>query len=164
MKVFFDTEFPCIYSTTLDLISAGFIADDGRELYLEIADFDHEACSTFVLDTVLPLLDAPKENVIPIKQFGLRLVEWLNAFDAPVELVCDFDDDRRLVEHFSATALAQLTYPPKWLVWAPNPSFEYKCANISDEFWSAPQNIAMQHHALFDARCLRHVFLTAHHL
>lgn len=158
MRVFFDTEFPSVHSDALDMISAGFVAENGDELYLEISDFDRDACSTFVLDTVLPLLDAPPENVVPLWAFGDRLAQWLRAFNAPIELVCDFAGDKMLIQHFADEAICGLPHPVKVHVWQPNPAFEYRLSNIADQFWSMPQNMAMQHHALFDARCLKHTF------
>ena len=39
MKIFFDTEFTGLHQGTT-LISIGMIAEDGRELYCELNDYD----------------------------------------------------------------------------------------------------------------------------
>jgi hypothetical protein len=55
MKYWFDTEFierPC----TIDLISIGIVAEDGREFYAENADVDWSKASQWVLDNVRPHL------------------------------------------------------------------------------------------------------------
>lgn len=55
MKIFFDTEFTDFQNGKL--ISAGFVTEAGREFYVELTDTLRERdCTTFVLDTVLPLL------------------------------------------------------------------------------------------------------------
>jgi hypothetical protein len=54
MLIFLDTEF-----TSFDhpeLISMGLVGEDGREFYAERTDYQRDACSDFVLETVLPLL------------------------------------------------------------------------------------------------------------
>ena len=57
MKIYYDTEFTNLDSNIdWDLISAGFVTETGDEWYVEIKDFNHEECSNFVINTVLPLL------------------------------------------------------------------------------------------------------------
>ncbi len=55
MKYWFDTEFierPC----TIDLISIGMVAEDGREFYAEATDFDESQASEWVKENVISKL------------------------------------------------------------------------------------------------------------
>jgi hypothetical protein len=55
VKYFLDTEF---YEDgkTIDLISIGIVAEDGRELYIELADADLDRVSDWVKENVIPHL------------------------------------------------------------------------------------------------------------
>ncbi len=55
MRYFIDTEF-ADDGKTIDLISIGIVAEDGRELYLESADFDKGKANQWVRENVLPQL------------------------------------------------------------------------------------------------------------
>lgn len=59
MKYFFDTEFAetgGLPSPTIDLISIGIVAEDGREYYAESSEFQVGNCNQWVAENVLPLL------------------------------------------------------------------------------------------------------------
>lgn len=52
MKYFLDTEFierPC----TIDLLSVGIVAEDGRQFYAEASDADHSQASDWVKENVI---------------------------------------------------------------------------------------------------------------
>lgn len=55
MKYWYDTEF-IEDGTTIDLLSIGIVAEDGRELYLENGDADRSKASDWVKEHVLPSL------------------------------------------------------------------------------------------------------------
>lgn len=55
MKYFLDTEF-IEDGKTIDLISIGIVAEDGRELYIENADADTSKANEWVKENVLPHL------------------------------------------------------------------------------------------------------------
>jgi hypothetical protein len=55
MRYWFDTEF-IEDGRTIDLLSIGIVAEDGRELYLENAEADLSKASEWVRDNVLPHL------------------------------------------------------------------------------------------------------------
>lgn len=55
MKYWLDTEF-IEDGKTIDLISIGIVAEDGRELYCEVSGVDWGKASQWVLDNVKPLL------------------------------------------------------------------------------------------------------------
>jgi hypothetical protein len=55
MRYFFDTEFH-EDGKTIDLISLGMVAEDGREFYAEVAGFDYSKVDEWVRENVLPQL------------------------------------------------------------------------------------------------------------
>jgi len=65
MKYWIDTEFieqPC----TIDLISIGLVAEDGREFYAESSEVDWSKASPWTLQNVRPQLDGkgmPREHI-----------------------------------------------------------------------------------------------------
>jgi hypothetical protein len=59
MRYWFDTEF-MDDSRTIDLISIGMVAEDGRELYLENSEADFGKMNEFVEQHVLPFLEGPE--------------------------------------------------------------------------------------------------------
>lgn len=61
MKYWIDTEF-IEYPCTIDLISIGIVAEDGRELYIEISDFDECHASEWVRDNVITKLWSRQAN------------------------------------------------------------------------------------------------------
>jgi 3' exoribonuclease, RNase T-like len=52
MKYYIDSEF-ADDGSTIDLVSIGIVAEDGRELYLQSTEFDHRKASTWVKENVL---------------------------------------------------------------------------------------------------------------
>ena len=56
MKIFFDTEFTGLHQDTT-LISIGMIAEDGRELYCELNDYDKTQIDDWLKDNVICLID-----------------------------------------------------------------------------------------------------------
>ncbi len=55
MKYWYDTEF-IEDGITIDLISIGIVCEDGRELYMQSAEFDAEKANEWVKENVLPHL------------------------------------------------------------------------------------------------------------
>ena len=93
MNVFFDTEFTDLLSPTL--ISIGFISGNQRTLYLELQGWTSDECSYFVLEAVLPLLDAPRR--LSIAEAATAVATWLNCLDNSVTLICDSQIDHELL-------------------------------------------------------------------
>lgn len=89
MLIFFDTEF-----TGLDidpkLISIALISEDGtHEFYSELSDTFHpKDCAPFVHEAVLPHLQGG-DALMTFNELTLRLGNWINGFDQPVQLVTD---------------------------------------------------------------------------
>jgi hypothetical protein len=61
MKYFLDTEF-IEDGKTIDLISIGIVAEDGREFYAEVNDADLSKASDWVKENVLPHLWSRRED------------------------------------------------------------------------------------------------------
>ncbi len=76
MRYFLDTEFiekPC----TIDLISIGIVAEDGREYYGISLEFDESQASEWVQDNVIPFL--PHKDV-PFWKSRIQLREGIIEF------------------------------------------------------------------------------------
>ncbi len=95
MVVFFDTEFTTLSEKGyLALISIGFVSVDGREFYAELIDtWQKGMCSTFVIDTVLPLLDGGECRMTEA-QLAIRLKEWIENLGYRAE---DTGPHRRII-------------------------------------------------------------------
>jgi len=73
MRFWFDTEF-IEDGRTIDLISIGVVAEDGRKFYAECAECDLTRASPWVLANVIPFLDGDKT---PRAEIARRLVEFM---------------------------------------------------------------------------------------
>ena len=76
MKYFMDTKFS-EDGKTIDLISIGIVAEDGRELYLISNEFDEENCNDWVKENVLPRLHAPRRRVSR-QHILVKILDFLN--------------------------------------------------------------------------------------
>lgn len=149
MRVFLDTEFTDFRNPRL--ISAGLVAENGREFYCELTDgWGSSHCTKFVLDTVLPLLG----GVAAMKRddAGARLVDWLASLSGGITVVSDTETDWRL--------LMSLIWPHtnddvaisgEQLSW-PGVSMARRHEDLLEELL---ENEPARHHALVDARALR---------
>lgn len=152
MRIFFDTEFSTLEAEiTPFLISAGFVSEDGRqEFYAEIVDFPRDQCSQFVLEKVLPVLDAPESHRSTMVVFARRLADWLESFGEPVELHSDSPRDWPII----AAVLGNLVHAlPLSTVVTRDRTFD--ALETEYRFWQQQENRGKQHHALHDARCMR---------
>lgn len=90
MKVFFDTEFTGLHQRTT-LISIGCVAEDGREFYGELDDYDMSQVDRWLMDNVIkhlwiqqPEVAAPAGVTYVIDNAGrvaFYLANWLSQFD-----------------------------------------------------------------------------------
>lgn len=74
MKYFLDTEF-LDDGKTIDLISIGIVAEDGRELYLESCEFNWLLATQWLLDNVKPNLTAIEPGKLNYIRF--RILDFL---------------------------------------------------------------------------------------
>ena len=162
MRVFFDCEFTGMVGIRHDpkLISIGLVAEDGREIYAELSDtWTEEICSNFVLDTVLPELTGGDALMTEAECAG-RLKDWIEAFGMPVELCSDSPTfDWPFVEDL----FGRYGWPSnlsKKCIWIEID--DYHCYEATEQFWQDNLHLgAVRHHALWDARALRHVYFLA---
>lgn len=156
MRIYFDTEFTTMEaSAERELISAGFVAEDGREWYAELVDFRTSECSAFVREQVLPLLGAPNTLCLTSDEIGPRLAEWLATFGEPIDLVTDYAGDWYLLNDYARFNFKTLPIQVRGQVWqrSSQPRIEAALAQTAAEFWHA--HPAKRHHALYDARLLK---------
>jgi hypothetical protein len=79
MKYWLDTEFierPC----TIDLISIGLVAEDGREFYAESSEVDWSKASRWTLENVRPRLQGP---AMPQEDIGYAVRRFTDADEHP---------------------------------------------------------------------------------
>lgn len=104
MKIFLDTEFTDLVGTIADpaLISIGLITENGeRSFYVELTDnYTEGICSYFVIENVLPLLDASTISLecmdftkvyskATISECRELLKTWLELISEPIQICCD---------------------------------------------------------------------------
>lgn len=86
--IFLDTEFSdlCIDPK---LISVGLISEDTREFYSELeGTYTPAECSPFTQEAVLPLLQGDEARM-PMHILTLRLGNWIESFEQPVQIATD---------------------------------------------------------------------------
>jgi hypothetical protein len=145
--VFVDSEFTSLVEPRL--ISVGAVATDATAFYCELSDWPRETASPFVRDTVMPLLDG---DAVPHPVAAASLLRWLGerANQAPVTLVSDSGFDRWAL----ADLLGSEDLPPRcnWV----------RVPIAYEQLDHAASALSLRrHHALDDARALRHVILHA---
>lgn len=152
-KIYFDTEFTFL-GFTIDqepkLISAGFVAEDGQELYLElIENYQQNECSLFVRNAVLPHLNPGKFGKQANKA-AFILKGWIEAFNVPVQLASDNPNyDWPLVMDL----LLEHECWPRNLDGKAHHAGNYLIQERIERYFEY-QPMAIRHHALWDARAL----------
>ncbi|GEE03358.1 3'-5' exoribonuclease [Gordonia spumicola] len=86
VRYFYDTEF-IEDGTTIDLVSIGVVAEDGREFYAVSTEFDPGRAGRWVRTNVLDKLPSPSNKAWRSRR-AIRddVYEFLTAGDGPVEL------------------------------------------------------------------------------
>ncbi|MDU0478082.1 polyadenylate-specific 3'-exoribonuclease AS [Staphylococcus chromogenes] len=86
MRYFYDTEF-IEDGHTIELVSIGIVAEDGREYYAVSTEFDASKASQWVARNVLPLLPSPSHSAWKDRATIRReLLEFFTAADNSPEL------------------------------------------------------------------------------
>ncbi|GBG14310.1 Fis family transcriptional regulator [Novimethylophilus kurashikiensis] len=166
MRIFYDTEFTSL-SAAAELISAGFVTEHGQEFYIEFDGIAKSECSDFVLEIVYPMLRAPGVIVSSPLMAAQHIIDWLAAQAAYVRLVSDNNYDSYLM---SKLFHKLLDYKSKIEGYrqevSPNLNIKYEHLGFPDyvaakEFKRACEDYFLdhpdcQHHALHDARSLKH--------
>lgn len=151
------------------LISIGLISEDGqRRFYAELPDnYTLEMCSYFVLENVIPLLDAePRTGAVDIKNVHGQmsvdtcrelLMTWFAQFNEPVQVLSDAPSyDWRFL-----SAIFQGHQWPPMLVPKPKPLVIENPAELALLYQSGNYR---RHHALDDAMVLQKIWLEANQL
>lgn len=97
MRVFFDTEFTDL-TADADLISLGFVSENGPTLYLELSDWDQGKVSDFVRESVLPRLTQAPEMQLSRREAAAAIRGFLVPLGTEIELVSDSIWDWRLLQ------------------------------------------------------------------
>ena len=163
--VFVDCEFTSLEDPKL--LSIALVADDGTELYVELAGDSHlKRASTFVIDTVVPQFGRVPYAEISRIDIGKRVGAWLQELrPSTIDILHDFHADMDLLEG-SLRAAAIWTRLKAVLV----PTHigyligETDVATAMETSWGASFAVdgIERHHALADARALRAGYLAMH--
>jgi hypothetical protein len=156
MKYWFDTEF-IEDGITIDILSIGILAEDGRELYLVSSEANYSKASQWVVENVLPHLPASGERVLR------------NAIKRAVLEFCDIEKYGKpeMWGYYAAydwVALCQLfgtmmDLPRGWPMYCRD--IKQLCDSLGNP--KLPEQSRNEHHALADAQWNReaHEFLQA---
>lgn len=151
MRIYFDTEFTALNIPIgeIKLISAGFVAEDGREFYFELNDsYTFDDCSDFVVEHVLPNLD--EKHAMTTLAAANKLAEWIESFDEEVQLCADaLDYDWALLKRVIQRKI------PKNLRAHPVNVYSPRIYDLMEMYFVHNSN-DIRHHALCDAHALAH--------
>lgn len=169
MLIFLDTEFTSLANNHNQrfLISIGCAAQNGSEFYAELTDtYDEDMCSFFVLENVLPFLDGGS-SAMSMAEMAAHLKAWIEALTEGEILVKSDAPD------FDWLFIEEIFNVHGW-----PKNLKQKCGNACDfknraerfrydaataDFWRTNKAVgASQHHALWDARCIRFAIDYAH--
>jgi len=139
--VFIDSEFSSLEAPIL--LSFGAATSDGRTFYAELEHDRHIVCSSFVEQTVLPLM---QNSPAPRQRVAEQFVSWLRecADARPVLLISDSGFDR-----WALAELLDAEDAPEGVSWQRAPVAYSELDRLSDELR------LRRHHALDDALALR---------
>jgi len=153
MRYWFDTEF-IEDGKTIDLISIGILAEDGRELYLESSECDLTRASQWVKDNVIVHLRGGDWR-FPRKDIADSIVSFV-ATDSKLEFWAYYAD-------YDWVVLCQLfgtmmDLPKGW------PMYCRDVKQLCDELGNPPlpEQGKSEHHALADAKWTREAWEFLH--
>jgi hypothetical protein len=145
--VFIDSEFTRLHQP--ELISIGAVATDATAFYAELRGWGPDRTSEFVREVVMPLLDG---DAVPMEMGAAAFAAWLDerAGRAPTTIISDSGFDRWAI----AELLNNEDLPA---------GVEWKRVTVAyEELDQASEALNLRrHHALDDARALRHLLLAS---
>ena len=150
MKYYIDCEF-IEDGHTIDLISIGIVCEDGRELYLESADFDKGKSNQWVRENVLPHLKGG-ECRWPLRSIRVTLRDFFDVEDyGKPELYgwCSGYDFVALCQLFGT----MMDIPQGWPHYIKDLQQVLDDRGISDD--ELPEQEEGKHNALEDARHIK---------
>jgi hypothetical protein len=149
LKYFFDTEF-IEDGKTIDLLSIGIVAEDGRELYMRNTEADLDKASNWVISNVFPSLE--------VGSLGIKHGKWYSR-EAISTAILEFVGPDKKPEFWAYYAdydwvvLCQLfgrmiDLPKGWPMYCRD--VKQLCDLIGNP--KLPEQTSKKHHALEDAR------------
>ena len=163
--IFIDCEFTSI--ETPQLLSIGLVAEDGRELYVELAGESHlMRASTFVLDTVVPQFGLRPRAVATKEELGQLVGAWLldfrhSSIDVAYDYHTDFDLLAQVLQGAGLWERLKDVLRPTHIGYLIG-QMEVEAAMQRSWADSFARLGIDRHHALADARALRCGFLAMH--
>ena len=95
MKVYFDTEFTGLQKDT-DLISIGFVSENGKTFYAEFTDYDESKCDDWIQKNVIDNLILKNHMYVSnVRDFRIIedkkhvkdvLIRWFKSFGEDIQL------------------------------------------------------------------------------
>jgi len=155
MRIYFDTEFTQFRDG--QMLSAGFVADDDRCLYVEVDEPGRrQTASDFCHQQVLTQFGLmPDTNVRTDAEAGQRIAEWLLNFGAPLTLSYDYKLDWRYLESTVIAAGLWTALLPRIQEHNIASEANQDQALAAQESYLAQRTRPGRHHALVDAYALR---------
>ena len=174
MRLFADLEFTAFrdprmkqlgfpYSPDAKMLSAGLVAEDGRELYIEVRNPEMaKDASEFVLTNVLPQFGLHAAiRVSSSKEAGNALADFLALVPGELVICADYTDDLRfLIEALhEAGRIGEFRGRLQF-----EQVHSLVCAPGAAPLWDAAferleeESGLVRHHALLDARALKSVY------
>lgn len=150
--IFFDCEFTGLEDDA-DLLSGGFVTQEGQALYFERTDYDPLKLSDYVEENILPLMGEEGASQWPASQCRSELKAWLTQFKNPV-LVFDSPWDAHILNRLFSRAGVCKEIPGLSLLLLP--ANDVGSEVYEDALVSYFENHhGKQHHALHDAMAMR---------
>ena len=147
MKVWFDTEF-IEDGKTIDLISIGIIAEDGRSYYAENAECDLSRASAWVAENVVTYLDGPASSRSRAK-IAADIVAFVG--EAPEFWAYYADYDWVVLCQLYGT---MMDLPKGWPMYCRD--VKQLCDDLGNP--TLPKQTRQEHNALFDAEWTRQAY------
>lgn len=148
MNVFIDTEFTDFLDPKL--ISIGMAAEYGEDFYAE-TDYPEDLCSSFVRETVVPLLGQLPHSFVHIESLRMEIIKWLEIVRRDYEdvYICfDCETDWDLFCHALDNRI------PSWI----HPKLVWSEINELMLFHFFESSRLPEHHALYDAQANRYAY------
>lgn len=152
-RIYIDTEFTTLETERRQLISLGAVSESGDEFYVE-APFNEEFCSDFTRRIVLPKLGLVPGRAMAREDACQELLRWLEAVRGSqrrVSVCYDYAGDWELMRELLGEEV------PQWL--SHTDVYRQRDDLRREEFFMRAvinDRPDADHHALYDARALRH--------
>lgn len=153
MRFWFDTEF-IEDGKTIDLISIGIVAEDGREFYAINSECDLSRASDWVKDNVIVHLRASPENYLTRAQIKNAVLQFVNEY--PITTGPTKPEFWAYYADYDWVALCQLfgamiDLPKGWTMYCRD--VKQLCDDLGNP--ELPKQKTTEHHALADAKWTR---------